>query len=293
MSDAPFAASAATSALPPSSSLARDSNSTVRPTNTASGPSASDVTATVLTCPSPNPTPVTVSLSISAPTSASESGGHGNTHTGLRPRGTFVTAKTGPTSQQCTVQPNTQGVGSCTVPYFPDFRTFANTSGQVIDTGLAGIETVTATAAGFPAAVTKISAAVPGLQALPTHLNYVLVGSPVSGDPCGSATLDHAGVTQLHQTIVDIANAVRNATGGLIRVNDMSLVSGGTFDFENTWRPPHFGHRRGREVDLGFRGVTTGGACLNFNVTQLRNLIRQVTGVFPGVEADHYHVRVP
>ena len=100
--------------------------------------------------------------------------------------------------------------------YFPDSRTFPNMSGQLIDTGLAGIETVSA--------------------------------------GTSSATSDHLenyfGVLQLHQTIVDIANVVRNATGGLVRVNDMSLVTGGTFDFQDTWRPPHSRHRRGARGGL-------------------------------------------
>jgi hypothetical protein len=150
---------------------------------------------------------------------------------------------------------------------------------------------------GFQPAATKIKAAVPGLQGLGANPNYVLVGSPASNDPCSSTKSQHIenhfGTVALNQMIVNIATHVRNVTGVRLRVNDMSLETGGLFDFENTWQPPHFGHRRGQEVDIGFRGLTAGGACFDFNVSQLRKLIRQITGVFPPVEGDHYHVRVP
>jgi hypothetical protein len=69
------------------------------------------------------------------------------------------------------------------------------------------------------------------------------------------------------------------------KINDISLQWGGLFDINADWRPPHYEHRRGRQVD--FSNADNLPADLQ---RALRTIIRQYGGNVLN-EGNHWHVR--
>ncbi len=55
-------------------------------------------------------------------------------------------------------------------------------------------------------------------------------------------------------------------------INDMSLISGGLFDVNHDWKPPHNLHRIGRSVDID-RCATAGGSSILVNQALLDQIM--------------------
>ncbi len=129
---------------------------------------------------------------------------------------------------------------------------------------------------------------------------YVLIGAPNNhagtNDPCipqaqAPTSLhfqNHLGQTRLNEAVVTIADVMSRDAGILLRVNDMSLPSGGLFDFHNDWSTLHLDHRIGLAVDIPFNGVRS-GVCTAYNRKLLFDVIREATNEAPIVERDHFH----
>lgn len=258
-------------------------------------PTQATVTALVKTCPaSPGnpPAPVEVTFTVQPPgPSTPEAGGHA--HDTTRPMGSLRDLGSGQEANHCTVQAfDADGMGSCTVPVpyqAPE---------------VSGVETIVATAPGFPAATATARVEVPGLVELPeAPARYVRIGTPDNhagtNDPCIPETRPPTsrhfeaffGQPALLKAIEEIAATMLQQTGILLRVNDMSLPLGGLFDIDNNWRTPHFTHRVGRHVDLGFSGLRNTG-CTAYNLNRLKEVVLEVTRIVPEIEGDHFHVSV-
>src|SRR5262249_1730835 len=178
----------------------------------------------------------------------------------------------------CTINVLPDGTGSCTVTYRPS--------------EVGSVETVVASADGFPDAETRIQVEVPGLVPLPADpARYVLVGAPENhtgtNDPCRTPPMSQhspnpSARPEMNAAVVAIADAMRQATSIFARVNDMSLPMGGLFDAgtnvaANNWQPPHVAHRIGRDTDIGFDGVRN-GTCTPYSRSALLRTIRRFTG---------------
>jgi hypothetical protein len=151
--------------------------------------------------------------------------------------------------------------------------------------------------------VTRIRVENTGLVALPADpARYVLVGAPenhaLTNDPCRDApptskhSPNHAARPAMNNAVLAIADSMRQETGILIRVNDMSLPMGGLFDFENNWQIPHEAHRIGQDADIGYCGVRN-GARADYDRVLLENTIRTITGKKPLPYGNHFHVFIP
>lgn len=149
---------------------------------------------------------------------------------------------------------------------------------------------------------------IPGFVELGAGPNYELVGAPGNhagtNDPCranppaSQHNDNHFGRQALITAIQDIATAYDSLNPGIrLRINDMSLESGGLFDINNNWRTPHRSHRLGSSADIGFTGINQNNQCVNINRLQLRTIFNDVANrngtmvrILP--EDDHYHITV-
>jgi hypothetical protein len=249
-----------------------------------------EVKAEVTTCPSGGSSPSTVEVELRVDDARPQVGTpDANAHLHDRP----ASVRGQLDAPTCTVIVDPEGTGSCTVTYRPS--------------EIGGVETVVASADGFPNAETRIRVEFPGLVPLPADpARYVLVGAPENhagtNDPCRPATdpptsqhsPNHSARPEMNAAVLAIADAMRQETGILIRVNDMSLPMGGLFDYDiqKSWQPGHTAHRIGRDADIGFTGVRT-GACVAYERSRLEFRIIKVTNKIPYPHRDHYHVYAP
>jgi hypothetical protein len=121
--------------------------------------------------------------------------------------------------------------------------------------------------------VDTLSIQVPILEFLGASPYFELVGAPqyntTTNDPCrteASLTSQHAfghfGTSTLNSEIHEIAESFYLANDSTkLRINDMSLESGGIFDTRNNWINPHSGHRVGNQVDIGIKTILKDGSC--------------------------------
>jgi hypothetical protein len=80
----------------------------------------------------------------------------------------------------------------------------------------------------------------------------------------------------------------------LIRINDMSLPSGGPLDILNNWDTPHDNHRDGVSVDLDDQAETEDGT-RSITKKQWAEWLELVQGedkLSLGDESDHFHLTV-
>lgn len=112
-----------------------------------------------------------------------------------------------------------------------------------------GEHTITATCTGCSnTATTKIEVEIPGLIRL-------------NDDQICTAYFDLRGGRTSHPDnhyftgpamaqLVKLAIAFNKEYGSLLKVNDSSLKKGGLYDYKETWKNPHKGHRKGIVVDI-------------------------------------------
>lgn len=62
-------------------------------------------------------------------------------------------------------------------------------------------------------------------------------------------------------------------------VNDISLPTGGLFDFNSTWKAPHQTHRTGKDVDIN--QINDIPCNLDVSLTQV---IKNLSTIHPGLE---------
>ncbi|MDZ7806091.1 MAG: hypothetical protein U5K71_03130 [Gracilimonas sp.] len=87
-----------------------------------------------------------------------------------------------------------------------------------------------------------------------------------------------------------------NQTRYILRINDISLPSGGLFDVKksNYWSTPHKEHRTGKQADIGVKGIDKKNECVDISEDIIVPLIKENTGnkllIHRGSSA-HYHIR--
>ncbi len=148
---------------------------------------------------------------------------------------------------------------------------------------------------------------VPNLRELLPGQHYELVGTPLNhagtNDPCRSTPptsqhyRNHFGTSTLLKALASISSAYDSLhTGVRIRVNDMSLESGGLLDADTAriWRSPHKEHRKGINADIGVKAIDASNDCVDIDEEDIRSLIRLNTGLEPLRENNppHFHVYV-
>jgi hypothetical protein len=153
----------------------------------------------------------------------------------------------------------------------------------------------------------RIEVKVEGLVALGLGQHYELVGAPqnhaVTNDPCRSTpptsqhSRNHYGTAALIAAIQNIATTYGSLHSGVrLRINDMSLESGGLFDIGNRWitgiGEGHAEHRMGENADVGFKGIDAGYRFVNISPDDLLPLIKRYTTGQPKRHDDHYHIRI-
>jgi hypothetical protein len=108
----------------------------------------------------------------------------------------------------------------------------------------AGIVVVRSVCSNGQSAKVWMFVEVPGLIGLGGGVGIVLTGSTPAHPS------NHFGTGTLVSKIRQLATAFHSKFSKDIFVNDMSLPSGGLFDYKGTWAPPHATHREGRTVDI-------------------------------------------
>jgi hypothetical protein len=184
------------------------------------------------------------------------SGGHDH-DSPSRPKGTFQPAS-----------------GSTGTSGLPTTYTAPEPSG-IIDVTLTG--TAPDGTALLPATFT-IGVQIDGLASLGAGTNYDLVGATTNhGD-------NHYGTASMNGALVTLADSYTAAfLNNRLAYNDMSLVTGGLFDINGGWSPPHASHRMGVDCDVRFVPAT--------QRRRLRQLITAAGISTLFVEGDHWHMR--
>ena len=126
--------------------------------------------------------------------------------------------------------------------------------------------------------VLTINVGLGGLVSLPSGSEYTLIGQTATH------TDNHYGKPRMISSLQSVALAFFQATGNVLEINDMSLVSGGLFDYQANWSRPHASHRFGLDADM--RLVSPQDRPL------LRNIF-QSHSYMVIVEGNHWHVRLP
>ena len=149
----------------------------------------------------------------------------------------------------------------------------------------------------------KIVVRVGGLEPLPISPLYELVGAPNNhagtNDPCRTIppasqhSQNHYGTSILTSAIMSIAATYESLHSGIrLRVNDMSLASGGVFDYRNDWQTPHAEHKVGENADIGFKGINNSNLCEDIKRGRLLRSIETYTRGLVKTHDDHYHIRI-
>ncbi len=180
-----------------------------------------EASITVAWCKTTPPEGCTVNLEV-AP--VDNSGGHN--HDGSIPKGTL-------------------SMPSITIP--GGITAGSVSAGIYRSSEVSGEEKIVARVNGEKKGEAMIRVRVPGFLELGEGDGYTLIGH-TSTHP-----QNHFGTENSLFTLLDIADAYYAGGKGTLRINDISLIWGGLFDYEvaNTpWRPPHRSHRTGRNVDV-------------------------------------------
>jgi len=126
--------------------------------------------------------------------------------------------------------------------------------------------------------------------------NYSSTNDPCRTSPPASLhSGNHFGSAALVEVIQNIASVFDSLHQGVkLRINDMSLESGGLFDIDinNNWNTPHKSHRVGTNADIGIFGIDIDGKCTEqtLNLKDLERIIRDETGIRPLRETNHLHL---
>ena len=213
--------------------------STVRPTfppgtslpgELASMPTAAAIEATARACPpgSGSPGSVTVQFAIDAnlpQAGTADAGGHSHGTRPARAQGTLD-------ASSCLAILDTQGVGRCAITYRPS--------------EVSGVETLVGSAPSFADARAKVKVQVPGLTNLAdVFTNFFRLTGARAAHPD-----NHWGTMDTTTNIQLVAFDFFAVFGATLGMNDLSLRTGGLFDIDGGWLPPHASHRKGTSVDI-------------------------------------------
>ncbi|MGA3287589.1 MAG: hypothetical protein ABSD46_09195 [Bacteroidota bacterium] len=125
--------------------------------------------------------------------------------------------------------------------------------------------------------------------------HYVLIGANAGGS---LHSKNHYGKTTLINVLNELADTTYSEKSYKLRFNDMSLITGGPFDFHNDWNCPHQNHREGVSVDVSSTAITDDGSNGSITEDQLHEWFKELTQNFTySIEnevksAHHYHVTV-
>lgn len=80
--------------------------------------------------------------------------------------------------------------------------------------------------------------------------HYDLIGA--FGEPGVKSRhkVNHYGTSNFLTKLKALADSVHADSSFILRINDISLVGGGSFDTKNNWMQPHLAHRNGRNADI-------------------------------------------
>lgn len=183
-----------------------------------------------------------------------------------------------------------------------------------VSTATSGQELITANSAADSQARTTtrtLTVEVPGLVLLPTTTFYTKVGgtSLHSGLPAGAIDDNHYGAAEFNAIISSVSAQFKaRFPSRTVRINDMSLPSGGIFDIGPTgscfldfpanmkpckvWSKPHSFHRRGTSCDYNLDiGLPQGQKSTRESRFIKAEFSRLGVKVWP--ESDHWHVYLP
>jgi hypothetical protein len=216
-----------------------------------------------------------------------DSGGH--SHDGARPLGKFMIQHLPDTNWITvdTVQAQTDSTGKLKFRYLASqFGGKERIKGSVLSDSTR-MDTL------------RLLTRVPNLTELPEGAHYFLTGAPDDNDPCPALPptslhyRNHFGTVGIIQAIQSIAAAYESLYPGTrIRVNDMSLVYGGMFDWRNQWHADHREHRIGINADIGrYKGIGPSGTCVDVSSIRLQEKIRLYTRGRLVIHDDHFHLR--
>jgi hypothetical protein len=164
------------------------------------------------------------------------SGGHDHQagHLGTRPRGRFRTQ-----------------AGDTVTTYSGLTDTNGRISLRYLSSGFGGVDSVICNVTGTRDTVRRvISLVVRGLELLTEGDHYDLIGAYGEPGVHSEHHTNHYGTERLRQGIIALADSLYARSGLKLRINDMSLESGGPFDILNQWNTPHQLHREGCSVDI-------------------------------------------
>ncbi len=204
------------------------------------------------------------------------SGGHD--HIPERPWGLFVTA------DHDTVDflwGETDGEGKVTCTY--------------LSSGIGGKDSIAAWGYDYEkdTASAIVSLKVKGLEELGAGDHYKLIGAYGTDDVTSEHRINHCGTTTLVSKLKALADSVYNDKKYFIRINDMSLSSGGPFDILNNWDTPHQYHREGVSADIDNEVETADGTRKAISSTQFTTWLKKVVDdPKAGYEGDHFHVTI-
>jgi len=125
--------------------------------------------------------------------------------------------------------------------------------------------------------------------------HYVLIGANAGGS---LHSKNHYGKTTLINVLNELADTTYSEKSYKLRFNDMSLITGGPFDFHNDWNCPHQNHREGVSADVSSTAVADDGSNRSITEKQLHEWFQELTQDFTySIEnevqsACHYHVTV-
>lgn len=133
-----------------------------------------------------------------------------------------------------------------------------------------------------------------GLNLLPQNQNYYMYGGTNShnGPPDFLDNHNHYGTETLINALQSIASDYISSHPDIrIRINDMSLPSGGKFDINGFWWGGHAEHRLGKNADVSAIGINQSNQLVDLNINEMRIIIRFRTGIDPLFHnPPHFHI---
>jgi hypothetical protein len=166
----------------------------------------------------------------------------GHLHTANRPKGGFAcSAQYAPGSALPTCTLTMDGNGEA--PFI------------FISTPVSGAHTITATCNNCKTATALVNVKIDNLITIPASSKYALSDSNgVIGAVQGKHTDNHYLTSGAIAELKDLANIYTALNpGGILYLNDASLVWGGLFDVDvvnSPWSRPHAGHQKGTSLDI-------------------------------------------
>ena len=104
---------------------------------------------------------------------------------------------------------------------------------------------------GGPSIIGYNDVLISGLTALPASTGLTLTGKTTRHPS------NHWGTPDLVQALRALGRAYYLEFQTNLFINDMSLQTGGLFDIQGAWAPPHQTHRTGRDVDINRSSMTS------------------------------------